>query len=103
MTVKSGEQDYARLMRFGVLGPLEVRADGEQLAIKGVKERRLLGLLLSRANSVVPVDNIFEALWGTEPPPSAAKLVQVYASGCAKCWSRAVLCGSAPSQDKGGT
>jgi WD40 repeat protein/DNA-binding SARP family transcriptional activator len=66
-------------MRFGVLGPLEVRADGEQLAIKGVKERRLLGLLLSRANSVVPVDDIFEALWGTEPPPSAAKSVQVYA------------------------
>ena len=66
-------------MRFGVLGPLEVRADGEQLAIRGVKERRLLGLLLSRANSVVPVDNIFEALWGTEPPPSAAKSVQVYA------------------------
>lgn len=66
-------------MWFGVLGPLEVRAGGEQLAIKGVKERRLLGLLLSRANSVVPVDNIFEALWGTEPPPSAAKSVQVYA------------------------
>ena len=66
-------------MRFGVLGPLEVRAGGEQLAIKGVKERRLLGLLLSRANSVVPVDDIFEALWGTELPPSAAKSVQVYA------------------------
>ena len=65
-------------MRFGVLGPLEVRADGEKLAIRGVKERRLLGLLLSRANSVVPVDSIFEALWGTEPPPSAAKSVQVY-------------------------
>src|SRR5690348_5558117 len=70
---------YARLMRFGVLGPLEVRANGEQLAIKGVKERRFLGLLLSRANSVVPVNNIFEALWGTEPPPSAAKSVQEYA------------------------
>src|ERR1043166_2350820 len=66
-------------MRFGVLGPLEVRADGEQIAIKGIKERRLLGLLLSRANSVVPVDDIFEALWGTELPPSAAKSVQVYA------------------------
>ena len=66
-------------MRFGVLGPLEVRADGEQIAIRGIKERRLLGLLLSRANSVVPVDSIFEALWGTEPPPSAAKSVQVYA------------------------
>src|SRR5215470_3178636 len=65
-------------MRFGVLGPLEVRADGELLAIKGVKERRLLGCLLSRANSVVPVGDIVEALWGADPPRSAAKSVQVY-------------------------
>ena len=70
--------DYAQLMRFDVLGPLEVRVDGEQLAIKGVKERRLLGLLLSRATRVVPVDDIIEALWDGEPPPSAAKSVQVY-------------------------
>src|SRR5215470_14619863 len=66
-------------MRFGVLGPLEVRVDGEQLAIKGAKERRLLGLLLSRASKTVPVDHIIEELWGTEPPPSAVKTVQVYA------------------------
>jgi predicted ATPase/DNA-binding SARP family transcriptional activator len=65
-------------MRFGVLGPLEVRSGGGPLTIKGVKERRLLGLLLSRTNSVVPVDDIIEALWGSEPPPSAAKSVQVY-------------------------
>src|SRR5215831_11343803 len=65
-------------MRFGVLGPLEVRVDGEQLAIKGAKERRLLALLLSRANKAVSVDDIIEALWGTEPPPSAAKSVQVF-------------------------
>jgi len=65
-------------MRFGVLGPLEVRSDGGPLTIKGVKERRLVGLLVSRANSVVPVDDIIEALWGAGPPRSAAKSVQVY-------------------------
>jgi WD40 repeat protein/DNA-binding SARP family transcriptional activator len=65
-------------MRFGVLGPLEVRSASGQVTIKGVKERRLLGLLLSRANSVVPVDDIIEGLWGSNPPPSAAKSVQVY-------------------------
>src|SRR5215468_24483 len=65
-------------MRFGVLGPLEVRAGGELLTIKGVKERRLLGCLLSRANSVLPVGDIIEALWGADPPRSAAKSVQVY-------------------------
>ena len=65
-------------MQFGVLGLLEVRSDNGPLTIKGVKERRLLGLLLSRANSAVPVDHIIEALWGSNPPPSAAKSVQVY-------------------------
>jgi DNA-binding SARP family transcriptional activator len=65
-------------MRFGVLGPLEARAGGELLTIKGVKERRLLGCLLSRANRVLPVGDIIEALWGTDPPRSAAKSVQVY-------------------------
>jgi DNA-binding SARP family transcriptional activator len=61
-----------------VLGPLEVRAGGELLTIKGVKERRLLGCLLSRANSVLPVGDIIEALWGADAPRSAAKSVQVY-------------------------
>src|SRR5262245_13776333 len=65
-------------MRFGVLGPFEVRAGGELLTIKGVKERRLLGCLLSRANSVLPVGDIVEALWEADPPRSAAKSVQVY-------------------------
>ncbi len=74
----AGRPDYARGVRFGVLGPLDVRSGGELLTIKGVKERRLLGLLLSRANSVVPVGDIIEALWGADPPRSAAKSVQVY-------------------------
>jgi DNA-binding SARP family transcriptional activator/WD40 repeat protein len=63
---------------FGVLGPLEVRADGDALAIRGAKERLLLALLLSRANSVVSVGDIIEALWETGPPRSAVKSVQVY-------------------------
>src|SRR5262249_12334003 len=66
------------VMRFGVLGPLEVRSASGQVTIRGVKERRLLGLLLSHANSVVPVDDIIEGLWGSNPPPSAARSVQVY-------------------------
>jgi WD40 repeat protein/DNA-binding SARP family transcriptional activator len=76
--VDSSRRAYAFSMRFGVLGPLEVRGNSGQLTIKGVKERRLLGLLVSRANSVVPVDDIIVALWGTAPPASAAKSVQVY-------------------------
>src|SRR5215472_7143815 len=74
----SGHTGLCSIMQFGVLGPLEVRSDNGLLTIKGVKERRLLGLLLSRADSAVPVDAIIEALWGSDPPPSAVKSVQVH-------------------------
>lgn len=49
----SGRAVLPSVMRFGVLGPLEVRSGSGQVTIRGVKERRLLGLLLSRANSVM--------------------------------------------------
>jgi WD40 repeat protein/DNA-binding SARP family transcriptional activator len=63
---------------FGVLGPLEVRVEGTTVTVNGVKERRLLALLLSRANRAVPIDSIVEALWETRPPTSATKSVRVY-------------------------
>ena len=47
---------YASAMRFQVLGPLEVEADGGPVALGGPKERLLLALLLTRPNQVVSVE-----------------------------------------------
>jgi WD40 repeat protein/DNA-binding SARP family transcriptional activator len=68
--------DYAPGMRFQVLGPLEVDADGGPVALGGPKERLLLALLLTRPNQVVSVEALLRGLWGDQPPPTAAKTLQ---------------------------
>ena len=60
------------MLEFSVLGPLEVRADGQPLALGGAKRRALLALLLVRANEVVSTDRLIDELWGENPPETAA-------------------------------
>ncbi|HEV3169932.1 MAG TPA: BTAD domain-containing putative transcriptional regulator [Actinocrinis sp.] len=61
-------------VRFGVLGPLRVVADGAQeLALLSAgRLRTLLAVLLWRANEAVPVDELSELVWDGAPPPGAA-------------------------------
>ncbi|MEV4259738.1 AfsR/SARP family transcriptional regulator, partial [Spirillospora sp. NPDC049652] len=56
-------------MRFGVLGPLEVRTgDGREVRIPEAKVRALLVNLLMTPGRVVPSDRLVEDLWGARPP-----------------------------------
>ncbi|OZM70981.1 SARP family transcriptional regulator [Amycolatopsis antarctica] len=47
-----------------------------EVAIGGPGVRGLLALLAMRANSVVTVDDIIDALWGDDPPATARTIVQ---------------------------
>jgi DNA-binding SARP family transcriptional activator len=68
-------------VRFGVLGPLEVRGpDGSPLDVGGAKPRALLTLLLADAGRVVGVDRIVGTLWGDDPPATATGTLQAYVS-----------------------
>jgi DNA-binding SARP family transcriptional activator len=51
-------------MEFHILGPLEVRANGELLSLGGPKQRALLAILLLSANRVVSRDRLVEELVG---------------------------------------
>ncbi len=64
-------------MEFQILGPLEVRREGGQVALGAAKQRALLAILLVRANEVVSIDRLIEELW-PEPPETAANTLQVY-------------------------
>jgi DNA-binding SARP family transcriptional activator/pimeloyl-ACP methyl ester carboxylesterase len=69
------------MMRFRVLGPLEVRgADGETRDLPAAKERLVVATLLARANSVVGVDTLVDVLWDDDPPRTAGKTLQTYIS-----------------------
>ncbi|MEV4076871.1 AfsR/SARP family transcriptional regulator [Nonomuraea fuscirosea] len=65
-------------MEFGILGPLTVWREGEQLDLGTPKARVLLAVLLCRAGTIVSEDQLAGALWGDDPPRSATKNVQTY-------------------------
>ncbi len=67
-------------MRFHVLGPLEVHAAGDELALGGAKQRAVLAVLLLRAGEVVSVERLVDEVWGDDPPPSAAHTLESYVS-----------------------
>jgi YVTN family beta-propeller protein len=67
-------------LEFRILGPLEVVDNGREISIRGRKLESLLALLLLNKGQVVSRDRLIDDLWGEEPPPSAAKTLQVHVS-----------------------
>ena len=65
-------------MEFCLLGPLAVRRGDTVVPIQAGKQRAVLAALLLKANRVVLVEELAEALWGTAPPPSARVTLQNY-------------------------
>lgn len=64
-------------MRFGVLGPLDIRTDdGTALDPGGPRPRALLTLLLLDAGRTVSTDRLIDGLYGSEPPAGAANALQ---------------------------
>jgi DNA-binding SARP family transcriptional activator len=67
-------------MEYSVLGPLEVRSDGETIPIGSAKQRAVLAVLALEAGRVVPVERLIDELWGDSPPATATTALQVYVS-----------------------
>src|SRR3954453_16637680 len=63
------------LIEFGILGPLEARRDGAELALGGRNQRAVLALLLLEAGRVVSIDRIAEELYAGDTPVSAVTQV----------------------------
>src|SRR4029453_6186502 len=53
-------------LRFAILGPMQVSTDAHTVPLIPFKQRVVLGLLLCRANRVVPVSDLQDALWCEE-------------------------------------
>jgi predicted ATPase/DNA-binding SARP family transcriptional activator len=63
-----------------ILGPLAIVGEEGAIALPAAKLRQLLAALVVDAGTIRSSDFLLEALWGASPPPSAAKLLQVYVS-----------------------
>ena len=58
-------------LRFGVLGPLQMSANGTDLPLGAAKQRAVLAMLLINRNRIVPADTLIDAVWQQRPPPEA--------------------------------
>jgi hypothetical protein len=68
----------AGLMRFRILGPLEVLSPNGWTAISAAKWRSLLACLLVQPGQLVSTDALIDELWGDSPPNTANNLVSIY-------------------------
>lgn len=63
---------------FTLLGPLEVRKDGEDHAPTAPKVLQVLAMLLMRPGKVVQGDLIIKELWAGDPPRSGRNTMQTH-------------------------
>lgn len=65
---------------FGVLGPLQLIADGGPMSLGPPKQRAVLAMLVINRNRPVSVDALIDAVWGERPVPAARTSVHSYVS-----------------------
>lgn len=63
-------------MWFGVLGPLEVVADGRQVRLGGPRQEKILAALLVEAGRVVSVDRLVDVVWTADVPATATRQIR---------------------------
>ncbi|MEV4461894.1 BTAD domain-containing putative transcriptional regulator, partial [Microbispora sp. NPDC049633] len=66
------------VFEFDVLGPLRMSREGTPVPLGAAMLRRLLAALLCTPGRPVAVPALIEALWGSTPPRSAHKTLQIY-------------------------
>jgi predicted ATPase/DNA-binding SARP family transcriptional activator len=69
------------VLRFRVLGPVQLLADREPISLGGPKQRVLLAYLLLARSRFVPRAELIDAIWGEAPPASAVASLHVYVHG----------------------
>ncbi|WP_332840354.1 hypothetical protein [Streptomyces alfalfae] len=76
-------------MRFGVLGPLDIRScDGTPLDPGGPRPRALLTLLLLDAGRTVSAERLIDGLYGDDPRRARATPSSRRSPGCASASAR---------------
>lgn len=74
---------------FTILGEMKVLSDGRALPIGGMRERKILALLLVNANVVVSVDQLVDAVWNAKPPATSRNQIRNRVSHLRRMWRSA--------------
>jgi SARP family transcriptional regulator, regulator of embCAB operon len=76
-------------LRFGLLGPLQMSANGTDLPLGAAKQRAVLAMLLINRNRTVPIDSLIDAAWQQQPPPEARGSLHAHVSRLRRLMSSA--------------
>ncbi len=60
--MRDGAPHESAIVRFGILGPLEVTSNGESIYLGSPKQRTVLGILLTNRNRVVSTDRLIDEI-----------------------------------------
>lgn len=66
------------MLEFAILGPLEVRADGQSVELPGSASRRVLAALVVGYGDWMSAGRLIDEVWGELPPASARKALQMH-------------------------
>ncbi len=89
-------------VRFGVLGPLEMRINGAAVPLGSPKQRAVLAMLLINRNRPVAIDALYDAAWQDGAPAGARATLYAYVSNLRRLMAgagvetRALLANTAP-------
>jgi DNA-binding SARP family transcriptional activator/tetratricopeptide (TPR) repeat protein/DNA-binding XRE family transcriptional regulator len=72
--------DPGQPLRIQILGPLSVHRGPAHVPVGRGSRRAVLARLALSANTTVPVADLVDLLWDTQPPPAPAHAVQTYLS-----------------------
>ncbi|MEY2458176.1 MAG: hypothetical protein QOG30_6, partial [Acidimicrobiaceae bacterium] len=85
-------------MAIGLLGSVQVTGtDGTAVLLGGPKERAVLAVLALSANHPVSETRLIDALWGDDPPRTAARTLQSHVSRIRQALASGVVIESAPA------
>jgi len=76
-------------LQWGVLGPLQMSADGSDVPLGAAKQRAVLAMLLINRNRPVAIDSLLDGAWRGSPPPEARASLHTYVSNLRRLLTRA--------------
>lgn len=71
-------------IQIRVLGPLEVKSDGQPIGISGKKQRLLIGMLVAHAGERISCDRLIDGVWGSARTEGALHTLRVHVSNLRK-------------------
>ena len=67
-------------VHYGILGPLELRVNGRQLAVGGPRVQAVLAVLVMQEGREIAAETLIDIVWGDNPPPTVRTSLQVHIS-----------------------